>query len=91
MAFTGRITALDSVINEQTRNIQVQAIVTNKENKLRPGMFVQVELPLGQSTRSSATAGLRDQLRALWRFGFRRDRYEGSEGNTLQRASGSRS
>ena len=48
MAFTGRITALDSVINEQTRNIQVQATVTNKENKLRPGMFVQVELPLGQ-------------------------------------------
>lgn len=48
MAFTGRITALDSVISEQTRNIQVQAIVTNKENKLRPGMFVQVELPLGE-------------------------------------------
>jgi membrane fusion protein (multidrug efflux system) len=47
MAFTGRITALDSVINEQTRNIQVQAIVTNKGNKLRPGMFVQVEMPLG--------------------------------------------
>jgi len=47
MAFTGRIIALDSVINEQTRNIQVQAMVTNKENKLRPGMFVQVELPLG--------------------------------------------
>jgi membrane fusion protein (multidrug efflux system) len=48
MAFTGRITALDSVISEQTRNIQVQATVTNKESKLRPGMFVQVELPLGQ-------------------------------------------
>jgi membrane fusion protein (multidrug efflux system) len=48
MAFTGRIVALDSVINEQTRNIQVQAIVTNKDNKLRPGMFLQVELPLGQ-------------------------------------------
>jgi membrane fusion protein (multidrug efflux system) len=47
MAFTGRITALDSVISEQTRNIQVQAIVTNKDNKLRPGMFVQVELPVG--------------------------------------------
>jgi membrane fusion protein, multidrug efflux system len=49
MAFSGRITALDSVISEQTRNIQVQATVTNKENKLRPGMFVQVELPLGQA------------------------------------------
>ena len=47
MSFTGRINALDSVINEQTRNIQVQTIVTNKNNKLRPGMFVQVELPLG--------------------------------------------
>jgi len=47
MEFTGRITALDSVINEQTRNIQVQATVTNRDNKLRPGMFVQVELPLG--------------------------------------------
>lgn len=47
MSFTGRINALDSVINEQTRNIQVQTIVTNKDNKLRPGMFVQVELPLG--------------------------------------------
>jgi membrane fusion protein (multidrug efflux system) len=48
MSFIGRITALDSVVNEQTRNIQVQAIVTNKENKLRPGMFVQIELPLGK-------------------------------------------
>ena len=47
MSFMGRITALDSVISEQTRNIQVQAVVTNKDNKLRPGMFVQVELPLG--------------------------------------------
>src|SRR5579871_1411261 len=49
MGFTGRITALDSIINDQTRNIQVQATVTNKDNKLRPGMFVQVELPVGQA------------------------------------------
>jgi len=49
MSFIGRITALDSVINEQTRNIQVQATVTNKGDKLRPGMFVQVELPVGKA------------------------------------------
>jgi membrane fusion protein (multidrug efflux system) len=49
MAFSGRITALDSIINEQTRNIQVQATFANKQDKLRPGMFVQVELPVGQS------------------------------------------
>ncbi|HUC30227.1 MAG TPA: efflux RND transporter periplasmic adaptor subunit [Candidatus Acidoferrum sp.] len=48
IAFVGRITALDSIINEQTRNIQVQATLSNKGDKLRPGMFVQVELPLGQ-------------------------------------------
>jgi membrane fusion protein (multidrug efflux system) len=49
MAFSGKITALDSIINEQTRNIQVQATFANKQDKLRPGMFVQVELPVGQS------------------------------------------
>jgi membrane fusion protein, multidrug efflux system len=49
MAFSGKITALDSVINEQTRNIQVQATLANKGNKLRPGMFVQVELPIGEA------------------------------------------
>jgi membrane fusion protein (multidrug efflux system) len=48
VTFSGKVTALDSVINEQTRNIQVQATLANKGNKLRPGMFVQVELPLGQ-------------------------------------------
>jgi membrane fusion protein, multidrug efflux system len=48
MGFTGKITALDSVVNEQTRNIQVQATLANPGNKLRPGMFVQVDLPLGQ-------------------------------------------
>ena len=46
--FKGRITALDSVVNEQTRNIQVQATLANPGDKLRPGMFVQVDLPLGK-------------------------------------------
>ncbi|HVI07338.1 MAG TPA: efflux RND transporter periplasmic adaptor subunit [Candidatus Binatia bacterium] len=47
MTFTGRITALDSVVNEQTRNIQIQATMQNHGDKLRPGMYVQVELPIG--------------------------------------------
>jgi membrane fusion protein, multidrug efflux system len=49
MAFNGRVSALDSIINEQTRNIQVQATLQNPDGKLRPGMYVQVELPLGKS------------------------------------------
>ena len=46
--FNGRINALDSVVNEQTRNIQIQATFANPNGKLRPGMFVTVELPLGK-------------------------------------------
>jgi membrane fusion protein (multidrug efflux system) len=48
MGFNGKISALDSIINEQTRNIQIQATLANPGGKLRPGMFVQVELPVGQ-------------------------------------------
>ena len=47
--FGGRVTALDSVVDPSTRNIQVQATLSNPGNKLRPGMFVQAELGLGQS------------------------------------------
>jgi membrane fusion protein, multidrug efflux system len=46
-AFSGRVTAVDSVVNEATRNIQIQATLPNPDGKLRPGMFVQVEVPLG--------------------------------------------
>jgi membrane fusion protein (multidrug efflux system) len=49
IGFSGKITALDSVINEQTRNIQIQATLQNPGGKLRPGMFLQVEFPLGES------------------------------------------
>jgi membrane fusion protein (multidrug efflux system) len=47
--FTGRVTALDSVIDETTRNVQVQATLANSEGKLRPGMFVQVDVGVGAS------------------------------------------
>lgn len=47
--FSGRVTAIDSVVDPATRNIQVQATLSNPEGKLRPGMFVQVDLALGAS------------------------------------------
>ena len=49
--FTGRVTAVDSVINPATRNVQVQATVPNPDGKLRPGMFVQTAIATG-TTRS---------------------------------------
>ena len=45
--FHGRVTAIDSVIDETTRNIQVQATLANHDGRLRPGMFVQTEMPFG--------------------------------------------
>jgi membrane fusion protein, multidrug efflux system len=43
----GQITALDSVVNEATRNVQAQATLTNADGRLRPGMFVKTEVVLG--------------------------------------------
>ena len=46
-AFVGEITAIDSVVDEATRNIQVQATLANPQQRLRPGMFVSVLVGLG--------------------------------------------
>ncbi|HEX8957074.1 MAG TPA: efflux RND transporter periplasmic adaptor subunit, partial [Burkholderiaceae bacterium] len=45
----GTIAAIDSIIDEATRNARVQAIFRNAEGKLRPGMFVQAQLASGAS------------------------------------------
>jgi membrane fusion protein, multidrug efflux system len=46
-AVDGRVTAIDSVVDPTTRNLQIQATVPNPAGTLRPGMFVQTELALG--------------------------------------------
>ncbi len=45
--FTGRVTAIDSVVDPTTRNVQVQATLPNPDGRLRPGMFVQTAVLLG--------------------------------------------
>jgi membrane fusion protein (multidrug efflux system) len=47
---TGKITAYDSVIDEATRTIRVQATFDNKSGKLRPGQFVDTQLASGGKT-----------------------------------------
>jgi len=47
VAFEGRITAIDNIVDQTTRNIQVQATLPNLGSRLHPGMFVQVEVALG--------------------------------------------
>lgn len=46
MTVEGRITAINPLVESETRNIRVQATVSNREEKLRPGMFVNVAVDL---------------------------------------------
>ena len=47
--FEGEITAIDSRLDQATRNIMIQGTVRNPEGKLRPGMFVNVEVLLPET------------------------------------------
>jgi len=49
--FNGRISAIDSVVDQTTRNVQVQATLPNPGARLRPGMFVQSHVMLGAEQR----------------------------------------
>lgn len=44
--FTGRINAVNSVVDDATRNVEVQATVANPGERLLPGMFAAVDLIL---------------------------------------------
>lgn len=49
--FPGRITAIDTIVDESTRNVQVQATLANPKGRLRPGMFVTVRALLDARER----------------------------------------
>ncbi len=44
--FEGEITAIDSRVDEATRNVMIQGTLKNPEHQLKPGMFVDVEILL---------------------------------------------
>lgn len=46
----GQVTAVDSVVDPATRNVQVQATFDNRDGSLRPGMFVQTRVVLGEGS-----------------------------------------
>jgi membrane fusion protein, multidrug efflux system len=45
--YTGHVTAIDSIVDPTTRNVQVQATLSNPGGRLRPGMFVQAQVMVG--------------------------------------------
>lgn len=49
--FKGTILALDSKIDESTRNVSVRALVKNPEKTLRPGVFASVTIVTGSAQK----------------------------------------
>jgi membrane fusion protein (multidrug efflux system) len=50
VTFDGTINAVDAVVDEATRNVRVQATLSNPNALLRPGMFVNTEVPLASKS-----------------------------------------
>jgi membrane fusion protein (multidrug efflux system) len=48
-AFIGKITAINPEVDAASRNIRLQATITNRDEVLRPGMFVQLAVILPES------------------------------------------
>lgn len=44
--YEGEISSINSLVDQATRNITVEAILKNEDGKLRPGMYVNVEVLL---------------------------------------------
>jgi membrane fusion protein, multidrug efflux system len=47
-SFDGTITAINSMVDQATRNIQIQATFANHEWRLRPGMFAKVSVVMSE-------------------------------------------
>ena len=47
--FPGKITAINSLVDQNSRNVQIQATLPNSETQLRPGMFAKVKVVLPEA------------------------------------------
>jgi len=77
----GRVTAINSVVDEATRNVQIQAVFRNPRAPLRPGMFVEVEARLGTSAPVVALPATAVSYAPYGKLGLRG---EGSQGQGRQ-------
>jgi membrane fusion protein, multidrug efflux system len=46
--FNGKVSAINSLVDPATRNVQVRAVFKNPGNKLQPGMFATVDIDVGK-------------------------------------------
>ena len=64
-SFTGKVRFIGATVRRATRDLLVEAVVANKNERLRPGMFAVAEVTLGQVTVPAVPkAALRTDERA---------------------------
>jgi membrane fusion protein, multidrug efflux system len=55
--FTGKLSAVNSMVDVATRNVTLQATLENQDHALRPGMFAKIDVVLPQKQRSLVIPG----------------------------------
>jgi membrane fusion protein, multidrug efflux system len=50
-SFSGQIAAINSKVDQASRNVQMRASLANPDRKLRPGMFAAIEVATGKPER----------------------------------------
>jgi membrane fusion protein (multidrug efflux system) len=55
--FKGKVTAINSMVDNVTRNISLQATLDNPDHALRPGMFVKVDVILPEKSKTLVIPG----------------------------------
>jgi membrane fusion protein (multidrug efflux system) len=55
--FKGKVTAINSMVDNVTRNISLQATLDNPDHELRPGMFVKVDVSLPEKSKTLVIPG----------------------------------
>jgi membrane fusion protein (multidrug efflux system) len=64
--FTGKVRFIGATVRRATRDLLVEAVVANKDERLRPGMFAVAEVTLGEESRPAVP---REALRTDERAG----------------------
>jgi membrane fusion protein (multidrug efflux system) len=55
--FNGKVTAINSAVDQVTRNVGVQGTLENHDGALRPGMFAKVEVVLPERSKTLVIPG----------------------------------
>ena len=80
--FPGKITAINSIVDEATRNVEVQATLANADGTLRPGMFVETQVVVGAGTPMIALPASSVQYAPYGNTVFLVEEIKGQEGKS---------